>query len=133
MNTNFVNAAFHRGRARAERSNPTGTGRPPRSMRYVAARAEPGQRGYLDGKAVIIDEAAFYADPRQIFTELDKCVKRFTIGDAYAQAAMVIRTRRGLSPDTPVFPKGSYDSRDKSLILTLAELNDKVEELIFNR
>lgn len=134
---NYDNQSLDRGLRRGAygRRFPTmDTGRPVRFPRVRAQYvATPANRNGRHNGVYVFDELAFYADPRKLFTDLEKSEKRFTVADAYSQAAMVIRARRNLDPDAVVFPKGSYQTTDKTPTLTMSELSDLVEDLIFQR
>lgn len=116
---------------RAARPHPAGlptwtTPRRPRGQ-YVASPFGRKPGGYDNGM-VTYDEAAFVQP--EVFTDYDVTVRRFTVPQAYAHAATVIRARRGLSPSTPVFPRGSYDSNDKVLSLTMQDFSRLVNHLV---
>lgn len=63
-----------------------------------------------------------------IFTQQEQTEKRFTMKQAYEQAAMVIRDRRriDLHSNGQIFPNHSFSSSDDQKSLTLKELNDTV-------
>lgn len=68
--------------------------------------------------------------PIQVFTDLDKSVKRFSRVQAYSHAAMIIRARDNLKPSAVVYASGSYDSKDTAAIYTLEEFSQQVQRLI---
>lgn len=92
------------------------------------------RRGHVPGVIQCDEFGKPFSDrPPEVFTDYDKRSKRFTEAEAYAHAGMIIRTKRGLAPSTPVFPAGSYSSSDKRKTLTMMEFSNLVDKLTWNR
>ena len=68
--------------------------------------------------------------PVEVFTHLDKTVKKYSVVQAYHQAAMVLSDTRMVPRGTRVFNEDPNSVEDAAITLTAVAFNDLVSKLI---
>ena len=86
--------------------------------------SNPARRSYQNGN----NGQRRHWEPRQesqrpveVFTHLDKTVKKYSVLQAYEQAGMVLNDTRMVPRGTRVFPQDSYGIEDSAVTLTAGQ------------